>query len=116
MKIDRFNIIFESKNNFKDSIKNMVSEHEKCVEMINNISPLVVEKYLKLANDVYYVPEIGEKPYRIKRNKIKVTDAINHSLGVNFKVEAYDYKYYVLLTYDEIEMFELNNNVKKYNI
>lgn len=116
MKINSFKVIFESEYSFENSIKNMVREHERCVKMIEDISPIVVEKYLKLANDPYYVPEIGQKPYKVKRNKILVTDAISHDLGVNFKVEAYGYEYYVLLTYDEIENFELNKNIKKYNL
>ena len=115
MKIDRFKIL-EKNSEIDKSIKTMIIEHEKCKDFIALFTDIVIEKYIKLSKDASYRPEIGEKPYTVKRNKIYVTDASIWKNGVNFKVEAYDYVYFIFMSPEEIEQHIVKNAANKYNL
>lgn len=115
MKIERFKIL-ESNIEIDNSIKNMVIEHEKCKDFIALFSEVIIEKYIKLSKDASYRPEIGPHPYPVKRNKISVTDVSIWKNGLNFKVEAYGYEYYIFMPPEEIEDHIIKNSAKKYNL
>jgi hypothetical protein len=115
MKIDRFKIL-EKNSEIDKSIKTMIIEHEKCKEFITLFKDVVIEKYIELSKDDSYQPEIGPHPYKVKRNKLSVTDASIWKNGVNFKVEAYGYEYYIFMSPEEIEHHIVKNTASKYNL
>ncbi len=122
MKIEKFKIL-EKNSEISKYIKTMIIEHEKCKDFIALFSDIVIDKYIKLSKDPYYQPEIGEKPYAVKKGKLLVTDASIWKNGINFKVEAYGYIYYIFMAPEEIESHikykkdqEIINTSKKYNL
>jgi len=108
--------LFENKS--IQSIRNLVEDFNK---FLIYVKPIVLEEYLRLAEDRRYIPEQGDTPTKNKFENLALIEVAAMDGYFEFLLQDYDedgiaYQYFIPIADEDMKDALIKLDAKKYNL